>query len=121
MKRLEHAHGIECFFAQLIEDSGMAVLLIQETVAVQRFVHFLIAGEVLGICRAKLPRGFAFGEGVVDDAVFGHQFGGQMGEGHGLVAKPENAERFKDLKNYRGATIGDASAAAWGTTEHAIN
>jgi NitT/TauT family transport system substrate-binding protein len=33
-------------------------------------------------------------------------FGGQMGEGHGLVAKPENAERFKDLKNYRGATIG---------------
>ncbi len=33
-------------------------------------------------------------------------FGGQMGEGHGLVAKPENAERFKDLKNFRGATIG---------------
>lgn len=33
-------------------------------------------------------------------------FGGQMGEGHGLVAKPEKAERFKDLKNFRGATIG---------------
>lgn len=33
-------------------------------------------------------------------------FGGQMGEGHGLVAKPDNAVRFKDLKNYRGATIG---------------
>jgi NitT/TauT family transport system substrate-binding protein len=33
-------------------------------------------------------------------------FGGQMGEGHGLIAKPENAERFKDLKNFRGATIG---------------
>ncbi len=33
-------------------------------------------------------------------------FGGQMGEGHGLVAKPEKAECFKDLKNYRGTTIG---------------
>ncbi|BCG47685.1 ABC transporter, substrate-binding protein [Citrifermentans bremense] len=33
-------------------------------------------------------------------------FGGQMGEGHALIAKPENAARFKDLKNYRGATIG---------------
>lgn len=33
-------------------------------------------------------------------------FGGQMGEGHGLIAKPEKAERFKDLKNFRGATIG---------------
>src|SRR5512136_1138750 len=33
-------------------------------------------------------------------------FGGQMGEGHGLVAKPEKADRFRDLKNYRGATIG---------------
>lgn len=33
-------------------------------------------------------------------------FGGQMGEGHALIAKPEKAARFKDLKNYRGATIG---------------
>ncbi len=33
-------------------------------------------------------------------------FGGQMGEGHGLIAKPEKAERFKDLKNFRGSTIG---------------
>ena len=33
-------------------------------------------------------------------------FGGQMGEGHGLIAKPEKAERFKDLKNFKGATIG---------------
>ncbi len=32
-------------------------------------------------------------------------FGGQMGEGHALITKPENAARFKDLKNYRGATI----------------
>jgi NitT/TauT family transport system substrate-binding protein len=32
-------------------------------------------------------------------------FGGQMGEGHGLIARPEKAERFKELKNYRGATI----------------
>ena len=33
-------------------------------------------------------------------------FGGQMGEGHGLVAKPEKVERFKNLKNFKGATIG---------------
>ena len=33
-------------------------------------------------------------------------FGGQMGEGHGLVSKPDKAERFKDLKNLKGATIG---------------
>ena len=33
-------------------------------------------------------------------------FGGQMGEGHALVAKPEKAARFKDLKNFKGATIG---------------
>lgn len=33
-------------------------------------------------------------------------FGGQMGEGHGLVARPEKAEQFKNLKNYKGATIG---------------
>ncbi|GAB7027395.1 ABC transporter substrate-binding protein [Geotalea toluenoxydans] len=32
-------------------------------------------------------------------------FGGQMGEGHALIAKPEKAERFKNLKNYKGATI----------------
>ena len=33
-------------------------------------------------------------------------FGGQMGEGHGLIARPEKAEQFKNLKNYKGATIG---------------
>jgi NitT/TauT family transport system substrate-binding protein len=33
-------------------------------------------------------------------------FGGQMGEGHGLIAKPDKAERFRDLKNFRGTTIG---------------
>lgn len=33
-------------------------------------------------------------------------FGGQMGEGHALIAKPQNAARFKELKNFRGATIG---------------
>jgi NitT/TauT family transport system substrate-binding protein len=32
-------------------------------------------------------------------------FGGQMSEGHGIVAKPEKAEQFKDLKNYAGKTI----------------
>lgn len=33
-------------------------------------------------------------------------FGGQMGEGHGLIAKPEKAQRFRELKNFKGATIG---------------
>ncbi len=32
-------------------------------------------------------------------------FGGQMSEGHGIVAKPEKADQFKDLKNYTGKTI----------------
>jgi len=33
-------------------------------------------------------------------------FGGGGGEGAALVTKPENAARFKDLKNLKGATIG---------------
>lgn len=33
-------------------------------------------------------------------------FGGGMGEGHALIAKPEKAARFRDLENYKGATIG---------------
>lgn len=32
-------------------------------------------------------------------------FGGQMSEGHGIVAKPEKVDQFKDLKNYAGKTI----------------
>lgn len=32
-------------------------------------------------------------------------FGGQMSEGHALIAKPEKAEQFKDLKNYKGKTL----------------
>ena len=32
-------------------------------------------------------------------------FGGQMSEGHGIVAKPDKADLFRDLKNYRGKTI----------------
>jgi len=40
-------------------------------------------------------------------------FGGQMGEGHGLIAKPEKVERFKELKNYKGATIGAVRLAFW--------
>jgi NitT/TauT family transport system substrate-binding protein len=32
-------------------------------------------------------------------------FGGQMSEGHALIAKPEKAEQFKDLKNYQGKTL----------------
>ncbi len=33
-------------------------------------------------------------------------FGGQMSQGHALIAKPENADTFKDLKNYKGKKIG---------------
>jgi len=32
-------------------------------------------------------------------------FGGQMSEGHGIVAKPEKVDQFRDLKNYAGKTI----------------
>jgi len=32
-------------------------------------------------------------------------FGGQMSEGHAIVAKPEKADDFKDLKNFKGKTI----------------
>ena len=32
-------------------------------------------------------------------------FGGQMYEGHALIAKPEKAEALKDLKNFKGKTI----------------
>lgn len=32
-------------------------------------------------------------------------FGGQMSEGHALIAKPEKAKQFKDLKNYKGKTL----------------
>lgn len=38
-------------------------------------------------------------------------FGGQQTEGHGLIAKPEKAEQFKDLKNYKGKTIGTVRLA----------
>ncbi|MCX7771621.1 MAG: ABC transporter substrate-binding protein [Clostridia bacterium] len=32
-------------------------------------------------------------------------FGGQMAEGHAIITKPENAETFKDIKNFKGKTI----------------
>jgi len=32
-------------------------------------------------------------------------FGGQQTEGHGLIAKPEKADQFRDLQNYKGKTI----------------
>lgn len=33
-------------------------------------------------------------------------YGGEGSEGAAIVAKPENVEQFKDLKNYKGKTIG---------------
>ncbi|MDS1030218.1 ABC transporter substrate-binding protein [Bacillota bacterium LX-D] len=32
-------------------------------------------------------------------------FGGQMTEGHAIIAKPENAAQFKDLTNFKGKTV----------------
>jgi len=32
-------------------------------------------------------------------------FGGQMSEGHAIIAKPENADEFKDIKNFKGKKI----------------
>jgi ABC-type nitrate/sulfonate/bicarbonate transport systems, periplasmic components len=32
-------------------------------------------------------------------------FGGQMTEGHAIIAKPENADQFKDLQNFKGKTL----------------
>lgn len=32
-------------------------------------------------------------------------FGGQMYEGHAIIAKPENAEAFRDLEGFRGKTV----------------
>jgi len=33
-------------------------------------------------------------------------FGGQMHEGSGIICLPENEERFSDIDNYKGATLG---------------
>lgn len=38
-------------------------------------------------------------------------FGGQMGEGAGLVAKEENAEELKDIKNFKGKKVATVSLA----------
>jgi len=38
-------------------------------------------------------------------------FGGQMYEGHALIAKPENADTFRDLNNFRGKTLGTVRLA----------
>lgn len=32
-------------------------------------------------------------------------FGGQMSEGHAIIVKPEKAEEYKDLKNFKGKTL----------------
>ena len=78
MKIRQQAHGAERFFAQLAQDIRVAVVLVEDAVAVQGFIYFLIAGKVLRIFRAQLPRGFALGKGVVSDTILGHQFGGLM-------------------------------------------
>ncbi len=73
-------------------------------------VRFTNSGEGLtAIKTGKLDAG-SFGTSAplvfIDKGSDFTIFGGQMGEGHGLVAKPDKAERFKDLKNFKGATTG---------------
>ena len=78
MKFRQQAHGRERFFAQLIQDAGVAVVLIERAIAVQGVIHFLIAGQVLCVRCTELSGGLAFGKGVVGDAILRHQFGGLM-------------------------------------------
>ena len=47
--------------------AGMAVVLVKGAIAVQGVIHFLIAGQVLGVRRAQLPGRLAFGVGVIGD------------------------------------------------------
>ena len=58
----------------------MAVALVERAVAVQRVIHFLIAGQVLCVRCAELACRLALGERVIGDAVFGHQLGSLMGQ-----------------------------------------
>src|SRR5512145_2975811 len=58
----------------------MGFVLIEGAVAVQRVIHFLIAGQVLRVGCAKLTGSLVLGHGVVGDAVFGHQLRSLMGE-----------------------------------------
>ncbi len=80
----------------------------QEGLDVQLFL-FTNSGEgINAISAGKLDAG-SFG--TAPPLVFINKgmdltvFGGQMSEGHGLIAKPEKVEQFKNLKNYVGKTI----------------
>jgi NitT/TauT family transport system substrate-binding protein len=80
----------------------------QEGLDVQLFL-FTNSGEGMNaIASGKLDAG-SFGTApplvFIDKGVDLTIFGGQMSEGHGIVAKPEKAEQFKNLKNYVGKTI----------------
>jgi NitT/TauT family transport system substrate-binding protein len=80
----------------------------QEGLDVQLFL-FTNSGEGLNaISSGKLDAG-SFGTAsplvFISKGVDLTIFGGQMSEGHGIVAKPEKAEQFKHLKNYVGKTI----------------
>jgi NitT/TauT family transport system substrate-binding protein len=80
----------------------------QEGLDVQLFL-FTNSGEGLNaITAGKLDAG-SFGTApplvFVSKGVDLTIFGGQMSEGHGIVAKPDKADQFKDLKKYVGKTI----------------
>jgi NitT/TauT family transport system substrate-binding protein len=80
----------------------------QEGLDVQLFL-FTNSGEGMNaIAAGKLDAG-SFGTAppltFISKGVDVTIFGGQMSEGHGIVAKPEKADQFRDLKNYKGTTI----------------
>ncbi|OPY66139.1 MAG: putative aliphatic sulfonates-binding protein precursor [Syntrophorhabdaceae bacterium PtaU1.Bin034] len=80
----------------------------QEGLDVQLFL-FTNSGEGLNaISAGKLDAG-SFGTApplvFITKGVDVTIFGGQMSEGHGIVAKPEKVDQFRDLKNYAGKTI----------------
>jgi NitT/TauT family transport system substrate-binding protein len=80
----------------------------QEGLDVQLFL-FTNSGEGMNaIAAGKLDAG-SFGTAppltFISKGVDVTIFGGQMSEGHGIVARPEKADQFRDLKNYKGKTI----------------
>src|ERR1700690_3542389 len=79
----------------------------QEGLDVQLFL-FTNSGEGMNaIAAGKLDAG-SFGTAppltFISKGVDVTIFGGQMSEGHGIVAKPEKVDQFRDLKNYKGTT-----------------
>jgi len=73
MKCFQQPHRGERLLTQLIQDDRVMLVLKEHTEAAQRLIHFLIAGQMLSIWRTELLGGFAFGKGMIGNAVFCHQ------------------------------------------------